>query len=93
VLQSTQGAQLETPPDAVDRSAVQHLLTLYTEYLGPAAKPVLQQQLAALGVTSRTLRRSQLSDLVSRLSAKIPVPQRQREFNDAVQAFRQRIMV
>ena len=93
VLQSTQGAQLETPPDAVDRSAVQHLLTLYTEYLGPAAKPVLQQQLAALGVTSRTLRRSQLSDLVSRLSAKIPEPQRQREFNDAVQAFRQRIMV
>ena len=93
VMQSTQTDQLEIPPDAVERSVVQHLLTLYTEYLGPAAKPVLQQQLAALGVTSRTLRRGQLSDLVNRMTAKIPVPQRQREFAEAVQAFRQRIMV
>ena len=93
VLQSTQSDQLEIPPDAVDRSAVQHLLTIYTEYLGPAAKPVLKQQLAALGVTSRTLRKGQLSDLIARLAAKIPVPQRQREFTEAVQTFRQRVMI
>jgi len=92
-FQSTHTEQLEIPPDAIDRSAVQQLLTIYTEYLGPAAKPVLKQQLAALGVTSRTLRRGQLSDLVARLSAKIPVPARQQEFATAVQAFRQRISI
>jgi hypothetical protein len=53
----------------------------------------MKQQLAALGVSSRTLRRGQLSDLVSRLSARIPVPSRQQEFASAVQAFRQRISV
>lgn len=90
-FQSTHTEQLEIPPDAVERSAVQQLLTIYTEYLGPAAKPVMKQQLAALGVTSRTLRRGQLSDLVSRLSAKIPVAARQQEFATAVQAFRQRV--
>jgi len=92
-IQSTHTEHLEIPPDAVDRSAVQQLLTIYTEYLGPAAKPVLKQQLAALGVTSRTLRRGQFSDLVARLSAKIPVPARQQEFNTAVQAFRQRVSI
>jgi predicted regulator of Ras-like GTPase activity (Roadblock/LC7/MglB family) len=93
VLQSTRTEQLEIPPDAVDRSAVQQLLTIYTEYLGPAAKPIMKQQLAALGVTSRTLRRGQLSDLVTRLSTKIPVPARQQEFAAAVRAFRQRISI
>jgi predicted regulator of Ras-like GTPase activity (Roadblock/LC7/MglB family) len=90
---STHAEQLEIPPDALDRSAVQQLLIIYTEYLGPAAKPIMKQQLAALGVTSRTLRRGQLSDLVARLSAKIPVAARQQEFSSAVQAFRQRVSI
>lgn len=93
VMQSTQTDTLEIPPDAVDRSVVQQLLTIYTEFLGPAAKPVLKQQLAALGVTSRTLRKGQVSDLVGRLTSKIPVLQRQHEFNAAVQAFRQRVLI
>lgn len=93
MTQSTRTDQLEIPPDALDRSAVQQLLIIYTEYLGPAAKPIMKQQLAALGVTSRTLRRGQLSDLVARLSAKIPVSARQQEFACAVQAFRQRVSI
>jgi len=93
MTQSTRTDQLEIPPDALDRSAVQQLLIIYTEYLGPAAKPIMKQQLAALGVTSRTLRRGQLSDLVARLSAKIPVSARQQEFARAVQAFRQRVSI
>ncbi|HET9956812.1 MAG TPA: hypothetical protein VFQ61_20090 [Polyangiaceae bacterium] len=77
------GQDLEIPPDAVDRSFVQQLLVIYTDYLGPAARAVFKQQLAALGVTSRTLRRAQVNDLIARLVTKIPVAQRQKEFTAA----------
>jgi len=68
------------PPDAVDRGLILQLLELYRNYLGPAAKLVVKQQLAGLGVTSRTLRAAQLGDFVVRLAQKIPNPERQREF-------------
>ncbi|HEX2730599.1 MAG TPA: hypothetical protein VHM70_03305 [Polyangiaceae bacterium] len=91
ITSSTAG--LEVPADAVDRAILHQLLSIYQEYLGPAAKAVLKQQLAALGVTSRTLRRTQFGDLVTRLTSKIPVPQRQREFNLAVQKFQERMLL
>jgi len=78
------------PADAVDRTVVQQFLTIYTDFLGPAAKLVFKQELATLGATSRTLRRSQLSDLMMRLTARIPVPQRQREFTAAIRDYQQR---
>lgn len=81
----------EIPPDAVDRSVVHQLLTIYREYLGPAAKLVFKQQLGALGVTSRTLRRGQVSDLTTRLASKIPVAERQKEFLAEVRKFQSRI--
>lgn len=83
----------EIPPDAVDRALIQQLVVIYQEFMGPAAKAVVKQQLAALGVTSRTLRRGQLGDLTARLASKIPVPDRQREFTGAVQKFRERMLL
>lgn len=89
---STSGGA-DIPPDAVSRAALQRLLGAYTEFLGPAAKPVLKQQLAALGVTSRTLRQGQLSDFIGRLMSKIPTQERQREFSLAVQNLRERSLL
>jgi hypothetical protein len=83
----------EIPPDAVDRALLQQLVVIYQEFMGPAAKAVLKQQLAALGVTSRTLRRGQFGDLTARLTSKIPVAERQREFTSAVQKFRERTLL
>lgn len=83
----------EIPPDAVDRVLLQQLVVIYQEYMGPAAKAVVKQQLAALGVTSRTLRRGQFGDLVARLTSKIPVAERQREFAAAVHKFRERVLL
>jgi predicted regulator of Ras-like GTPase activity (Roadblock/LC7/MglB family) len=90
---SQPAAELAAPPDAVDRRVVQQLLAIYTDYLGPAAKLVFKQQLAAVGVTSRTLRRAQMDDFVARLTARIPVPQRQREFAAAVREYQERVPV
>lgn len=78
------------PADAVDRSVVQQFLTIYTDFLGPAAKLVFKQELATIGATSRTLRRAQLSDLLTRLAARIPVPERQREFAAAIRDYQRR---
>jgi hypothetical protein len=84
---------LAAPPDALDRSVVQQLLVIFTEYLGPAAKLVMKQQLEAMGATSRTLRRAQLDEFLARLTAKIPVPQRQREFAAATREYLGRVRV
>ena len=90
---SSDAGDQEIPPDAVDRALLQQLVVIYQEYMGPAAKAVVKQQLAALGVTSRTLRRSQFGDLTARLTSKIPVNERQREFMAAVQKFRERVLL
>lgn len=74
------------PPDAVGRERVIELLRAYTLAIGPAAKVLLKQQLAELGVSSRTLRIGQMHDLVMRLATKIPTAERQQEFVDAVRA-------
>jgi predicted regulator of Ras-like GTPase activity (Roadblock/LC7/MglB family) len=81
------------PPDAIDRQVVVQLLEVYRNYLGPAAKVVLKQQLAQLGVTSHTLRRSQFGDFVTRLAQKIPTPARQQEFLGAARDLAQRLLV
>lgn len=81
------------PPDAVDRQVIVQLLEVYRNYLGPAAKVVLKQQLAQLGVTSHTLRRAQFGDFVTRLAQKIPSPERQREFVTASRDLAQRLLV
>jgi hypothetical protein len=78
------------PPDAVDRNIILQLLDVYRNFLGPAAKPVLKQQLAALGVTSRSLRAGQYNDFVVRLAHKIPSAERQREFLQSVRMLRER---
>lgn len=90
---SSSGSDIDVPPDAVDRSVVHQLLSIYRDFLGPAAKLVFKQQLASLGVTSRTLRRPQVGDLVGRLASKIPAPQRQKEFIAAVRQFQHRILL
>jgi predicted regulator of Ras-like GTPase activity (Roadblock/LC7/MglB family) len=90
---SSSGIEVEIPPDAVDRALLQQLVLLYQEYLGPAAKAVVKQHLAALGVTAKTLRRGQFGDLVARLCSSIPVVERQREFNVAVAKFRERVLL
>jgi len=90
---SSSSGDVEIPPDAVDRVLIQQLVTIYQEYMGPAAKAVVKQQLSALGVTSRTLRRAQFGDLVARLAGKIPTAERQREFGATVAAFRQRVLL
>jgi predicted regulator of Ras-like GTPase activity (Roadblock/LC7/MglB family) len=71
------------PPDAVGKATVMRLLNVFTEYMGPAAKVVLKQQLAALGVSSRTLRHAQYNDLVGRLASKLPSGPRQGQFTEA----------
>jgi hypothetical protein len=75
------------------RSVLQQLAIIYVDYLGPAANLVFKQELAALGVTSRTLRRAQLNDLLARLTTRIPVLGRQREFATAVRKHRERLRV
>ncbi len=90
---SPAASAVDTPPDALDRSVVQQLLVIYTDYLGPASKLVFKQQLATLGATSRTLRRSQLDNLLARLTARIPVPERQRQFAAAVRECRERVKI
>jgi predicted regulator of Ras-like GTPase activity (Roadblock/LC7/MglB family) len=90
---SSSSEGVEIPPDAIDRALIQQLVVLYQDYMGPAAKAVVKQQLVVLGVTSRTLRRGQLGDLVTRLGSKIPVPERQREFFAAVAKFRERVVL
>jgi hypothetical protein len=92
-MQSSQTAALEIPPDAIERGAVLQLLSIYKEFLGPAAKPVFKQLLAALGVTSRTLRKAQLGDLLNRMAAKIPVAHRQQEFLQQISDYRARTML
>jgi hypothetical protein len=82
----------DIPADAVDRSIVQRLLVIYTDYLGPAAKLVFKQQLAALAVTSRTLPRARVSELVTLLAARIPVQERRGEFAAAVREYRERML-
>jgi predicted regulator of Ras-like GTPase activity (Roadblock/LC7/MglB family) len=84
--------ELEIPPDAVDRAVLQQLVIVYQEYIGPAAKAVLKQQLAALGVTSRTLRRGQFGDFVARLATKVPNVDRQREFLTAARKLSERML-
>lgn len=74
------------PPDAVGRPRVIALLRAYALAIGPAAKVLLRQQLAELGVSSRTLRQSQAQDLIMRLAVKIPAPAQQQEFVDAARA-------
>lgn len=81
------------PPDAVDRLVVVQLLEVYRNFLGPAAKLMLKQQLGLLGVTSHTLRRSQFGDFVTRLAQKIPSVERQREFVAAARELAQRFLV
>jgi len=71
---------------------VLQLLAIYTEYLGPAAKLVFKQQLDAMSTTSRTLGRTQLDALVGRLTARIPVPQRQREFAASAREYLGRLL-
>jgi predicted regulator of Ras-like GTPase activity (Roadblock/LC7/MglB family) len=88
---SSPAIEVEVPQDAVDRSILQQLVVIYADYMGPAAKAVVKQQLAALGVTSRSLRRGQFGDLVARLTSKIPGAGRQREFAAAVRQFQDRI--
>jgi predicted regulator of Ras-like GTPase activity (Roadblock/LC7/MglB family) len=86
-------ADQQIPPDAVDRRVLLQLLDLYRNFLGPAAKLMLKQQLTGLGVTSHTLRRAQFGDLVTRLAQKIPSVERQREFVAAAREFAQRYLV
>jgi predicted regulator of Ras-like GTPase activity (Roadblock/LC7/MglB family) len=81
------------PPDAVDRRVLLQLLEVYRNFLGPAAKLMLKQQLSLLGVTSHTLRRAQFGDFVTRLAQKIPSVERQREFVTAARELAQRFLV
>jgi predicted regulator of Ras-like GTPase activity (Roadblock/LC7/MglB family) len=83
----------QIPPDAVERVLVMQLLELYKNFMGPAAKLVLKQQLAELGVTSRTLRSAQLGDFVARLAQKIPNSERQREFSAAARQLQERAVM
>lgn len=83
----------ENPVDAVPHAVLRDLLDLYAEYLGPAAKLVFKQQLAALGVTARSLRRAQLSDFVAQLTEYIPRPERKQDFAAAVRAYRERVLL
>lgn len=70
----------EVPPDAVDRALVLRALDVYRQYVGPAAKVMLKQELDGLGVTSRTLRKGQFRDFVARLARRIPSAERQQQF-------------
>lgn len=83
----------QIPPDAVDRRLVVQLLDVYRNFLGPAAKLVLKQQLNLLGVTSYTLRRSQFGEFVTRLAQRIPSVERQQEFLAAARELAQRQLV
>ncbi|MFT3927048.1 MAG: hypothetical protein QM778_31165 [Myxococcales bacterium] len=99
----TQGADLtsrssgaygeQVPPDAVGKALVVQMLGVYVNYTGPAAKVLFKQQLAALGVTARTLRHGQFNDFLTRLAAKIPNPERQQSFIEAARALRQPLRV
>jgi predicted regulator of Ras-like GTPase activity (Roadblock/LC7/MglB family) len=91
--QSGEIPEAQIPPDAVDRRVIVQLLEVYRNFMGPAAKLVLKQQLGALGVTSHTLRRSQFGDFVTRLAQKIPSVERQREFVTAARELAQRFLV
>lgn len=79
------GAQ-EVPPDAVDRAKVLQVLDVYRQFVGPAAKVMLKQELEGLGVTSRSLRQGQFRDFIARLARRIPSTERQQQFFQAVAA-------
>jgi predicted regulator of Ras-like GTPase activity (Roadblock/LC7/MglB family) len=91
--QSGDVPEQQIPPDAVDRRVVVQLLEVYRNYLGPAAKLVLKQQLNLLGVNSYTLRRGQFGDFVTRLAQRIPSVERQQEFLAAARELAQRTLV
>jgi hypothetical protein len=76
----------EVPPDAVPREEVLKLLDVYRQFVGPAAKVMLKQELEGLGVSSRTLRKGQLRDFVTRLARRIPSVDRQQQFFQAISA-------
>lgn len=80
------GGNQELPPDAVPREDVLKLLETYRQYVGPAAKVMLKQELDGLGVSSRTLRKGQYRDFVARLARRIPSVDRQQEFLQAISA-------
>lgn len=78
------GGSQEIPPDAVDRAKVLQVLDVYRQFVGPAAKVMLKQELEGLGVTSRSLRQGQFRDFVARLARRIPSADRQQQFFQAV---------
>lgn len=78
------GGSQEIPPDAVDRAKVLQVLDVYRQFVGPAAKVMLKQELEGLGVTSRSLRQGQFRDFLTRLARRIPSADRQQQFFQAV---------
>jgi hypothetical protein len=78
------GGSQEIPPDAVDRAKVLQVLDVYRQFVGPAAKVMLKQELEGLGVTSRSLRQGQFRDFLARLARRIPSVERQQQFFRAV---------
>jgi hypothetical protein len=68
------------PPDAVGSAVVKHLLKIYTKYVGPRAKPMLQEELQKLGATPRTLRASEVADLIKMAARRLPDPGQRDDF-------------
>lgn len=66
---------------------VQELLEIYTRFMGPASKRVLDAQLAELGASPRTLAPERLRALVKKLAARIDTPERRRGFLKAMTKF------
>lgn len=59
---------------------IQELLEIYTRFMGPASKRVLDTQLRALGATPQSLRVDRLPMLVKRLAKLIDTPEKKRRF-------------
>jgi hypothetical protein len=69
-----------TDPVVVPVHRVQELLEIYTRFMGPASKRVLDAQLRAFGATPRTLTVGSFPALVKRLAALIDTSEKKRRF-------------
>lgn len=78
------GGEQDLPPDAIDRGKILQVLEVYRQFVGPAAKLMLKQELESLGVTSRSLRQGQFRDFIARLARRIPNVERQQQFLQSI---------
>ncbi len=79
---SMSGSGQVAGPNAVGHEMMNLLLKCLAKQIGPIAKIALKEELGKMGVTAHTIERGQFNDLVLTLLARIPDPDKRKEFLD-----------